>query len=105
MKPVARFPPLPPIPQPEEAVPDERQQTSDRIARNLGGSLDSSTGSVQVANVITGFRASAVDLGVLQDMLGRAIEHLDMASVRERWNEDLFLWFHRALMTWIQRCK
>ncbi len=58
-----------------------------------------------MTNISTGFRASAVDVGVLQDMLGRAIAHFNVTQVRERWNEDLFDWMRQAILGWVQRCK
>lgn len=38
-------------------------------------------------------------------MLERAIALMDMAQVRERWEDDLFGWMIEAIMTWVQRCK
>jgi hypothetical protein len=99
---VVRFPPLPTIPEPEEAAADDRQKKFAQILGNIAGSLSD---GVTVINTGTGFRASAVDLGFLQEMLGLAIKTFDMTAVRERWEDDLRPWFVEALMTWIQRCK
>jgi hypothetical protein len=102
---VARFPPLPAIPTPPVDVPDERQQIFRRIAGGLTGQLLEGHGQVSVANTTQGYRASAVDLGALQKMLGRAIAHFDMTQVRERWDDDLFAWMRSGTFAWVQRCK
>ena len=102
---VLRFPPLPPIPDPPSLGPDDRQATFSQIVAGLASGLTSAEGSFAAANVFRGFRASAVDLGTLQEVLSTGLAPFDMAQVRERWNEDLFDWMRRVVMTWIQRCK
>src|SRR6266542_2949665 len=102
---VLRFPALPPIPLPPGSAPDERQETFIRIAGSLGGGLFRDGGRVIVANTSAGFRASAVDVGVLQDILEGAIAHFEMAQVQERWDEDLFDWMRQVILSWVQRCK
>ena len=74
------------------------------IIGNLGDALFEH-GGVATINTSTGFRASAVDLGYLQDTIGHAIALFDMDQVRERWNVDLFDWVRKTLRTSIQRCK
>jgi hypothetical protein len=102
---VIRFPPLPPVPEPFGAKPDDRQRVFQRIAGNLCELASSDSGHIAVANTVRGFRASAVDIGVLQDLLAKAIAELTIEDVRERWSDDLFPWFTRAIMSWVQRCK
>jgi hypothetical protein len=101
---VARFPPLPEIPQPPETSPDKRQQTFHRIVGRIADDLFDDD-RLATANTAYGYRASAVDLGALQDLLGGAIRRFDIAQVRDRWNEDLFTWMRRAVFAWVQRCK
>jgi hypothetical protein len=100
---IVRFPPLPAIPEPFGATGDDRQRVFERIAGVIGEHGES--GHVTVANTVHGFRASAVDLGFLQDMLGKAVAELRMEDVRARWSDDLFPWFRKALLSWVQRCK
>ena len=38
-------------------------------------------------------------------MLGRGIALLDMAAVRERWDDDLRTWMDDVILGWVQRCK
>jgi len=102
---ITRFPPLPAIPNPPVTDPDKRQRTFQRIVGNLTAQLTGADAQVGTANTTRGYRASAVDLGALQEMLGRAIERFDMTQVRERWDEDLFAWMRGAIFVWIQRCK
>ena len=101
---VLRFPPLPPLPSPPASSLDERQQTFNDIIGNLTSAL-SQRGGVATVNTTTGFHASAVDLGYLQNVIGDAIALFDMAQVRERWSVDLFDWIRRTLTSSIQRCK
>jgi len=53
----------------------------------------------------SGFPASAVDLGLLQDLLEDAIKLFDMHEVTERWEQDLGAWFRTTVVAWVQRCK
>ena len=55
-------------------------------------------------NLTTGFCASSVDLGRLQDELQKGIARLNVAQLDERWDEVLS-WMHRLLRAWVQRCK
>lgn len=101
---VARFPPLPPIPDPPAAAPDPRQETFHRIIGPIAGPL-ADGGQIRASNTTSGYRASAVDLGSLQELLGSAIARFDMAQLRDRWNEDVFTWMRCAVFLWVQRCK
>jgi hypothetical protein len=104
MSEVVQFPPLPPVPEPPAGPEDERQQTFARIVGNITGALFSE-GEPRVGNTVTGYRASAVDVGQLQAMIEEAIATWTMEQVRARWEEDLFKWVHRFLRGWVQRCK
>jgi len=81
MSKLANFPPLPARPEPVMLPPDRRQRT---FSARSGKSADSVSGAshVQTANTASGFYASAVDLGALQQTLGNAIVHFDMNQVR-----------------------
>jgi hypothetical protein len=107
MSDVVLFPPLPPIPQPPASEPDERQQTFRSIIGNLTSQLGTPVAGSGVAPIDrnAGYRASAVDLGRLQEVLGEGIARFDMAMVRERWNVDVQAWMFRAIRMWTQRCK
>jgi hypothetical protein len=100
-----QFPPLPAIPDPPTGLHDERQSTFRRIAGGLAEELSGSAGGFGTANVTTGYPASAVDLGGIQDVIETALHRFDMAQVRSRWTDTLFPWLRRMLLTWIQRCK
>ncbi len=102
---VVRFPPLPAIPEPFGSRPDERQRGFERIADAMSEAVLSESGRVAVVNTLRGFRASAVDVGSLQQMLGNAISDFRMQDVRDRWSDDIFPWFRQAIMSWVQRCK
>lgn len=102
---VLRFPPLPPIPEPPTGLHDERQTTFARIIGGLASQLSNAEVFVSPANVATGYRASALDLGRIQEEIEGALELFDMEQVRSRWDDDLFIWLRRMLLTWIQRCK
>lgn len=52
-----------------------------------------------------GFRASAVDLGALQDLIEEALARFEMSQVRERWDVDVRTWIGHTIVSWIQRCK
>jgi len=102
---VVQFPPLPPLPQAVAAPPDDRQRTYTQIIGNLTDALSGQMGATSSSGVETGYRASAVDLGALQDILSAAIVHFDMEQVRARWSEDLFEWMRAALAVCVQRRK
>jgi hypothetical protein len=101
---IARFPPLPPLPEPVSLPVDTRQVTFDRIAGCLTEQMNEGAG-VAATNTARGHYASAVDLGALQEILAKAIERLDMTEVRDRWSDDLFAWFRKSLLSCVQRCK
>jgi len=100
---VVRFPPLPTIPTPPVVGHDPRQQNTEKILGNLASAL-AGEAIVRPAHM-SGFRASAVDIGAIQEMLARGIALFDMAAVRERWDDDLRTWFGDVILTWVQRCK
>ena len=63
---VVRFPPLPGRPEPPRLPPDERQSRFQGIVGRIGEQIaQSSDGGfgLAVANTVTGFPASAVNLG------------------------------------------
>ncbi len=105
MSEVVQFPPLPPIPTPPSGPLDERQATFRRIIGNITDELFQQEGEVGVVSTVTGFRASAVDVGQLQQMINDAISTWTMEMVRDRWKEDLFGWLRQLLRAWVQRCK
>lgn len=102
---VLLFPPLPPTPEPPVAPPDDRQRTFYRITGRLGEQLAGSDGELTFANTTQGFRASAVDLGALQDIIEAALVRFDMTQIRERWDVDVRIWVGHTIVSWIQRCK
>jgi hypothetical protein len=75
---VVQFPPLPPLPAAVAAPPDDRQRTYRKIVGNLTDALSAQMGETAASGAETGYRASAVDLGALQDILSAAIAHFDM---------------------------
>lgn len=69
------------------------------------GELQSSTGAPFAGpNFATGFWASAVDLGRLQDILERGLRRFDLASLERRWPE-VEPWMYDVLRGWVQRRK
>jgi hypothetical protein len=104
MSDVVRFPPLPPLPAPPSTDLDERQRTFRHIAGTLTESITQG-GAVATTNVTAGFRASAVDVGQLQDELAHALARFEVEDVRDRWDADLSRWMRRLLLSWVQRCK
>ena len=103
---VTRFPPLPPVQAPPSGPLDPRQETFYRIAGNLVTQLlQNDEASIITTNTVTGYRASAVDVGHLQELLEAGIRLLDINDVRERWDVDLFDWCCKALFGWVQRRK
>src|SRR6266849_6598215 len=101
---IAKFPPLPPRPEPISLPLDERQRTLRQIAGRLTEQIDEEAG-VRVTNTARGYYASAVDLGALQAILAKAIERFNMAEVSNRWSDDVFSWFRQSLISCVQRCK
>jgi hypothetical protein len=100
---VVRFPPLPAIPAPPVIGPDPRQRHTNHF---LSGIITALAGETVIRPArMSGFRASAVDVGAIQEMLGRGIALLDMAGVRERWDDDLRTWMDDVILAWVQRCK
>ena len=98
---VVRFPPMPPIPAPPRLALDPRQAKLMSLIDRV--SAISTTGFAGAApRFATGFYASAVDLGRLQEALARGISRFTMAQVHERWDE-VREWMHGALATWVQR--
>lgn len=74
--------------------------------RILTGLARMADGSMRLAgpNFITGFHASAVDLGRLQAALTRGVGRLDSAQLEARWDE-VFKWIMKVLRAWVQRYK
>src|SRR5262245_33233535 len=101
---VARFPPLPPQPEPPRFPVDERQ----RVFRGIVGGLVDSMGDgmgLGVANTAMGFPASAIDVGRLQCALEAGLVGFDMDVVRRRWEDDVRTWMQTLVLHWVQRCK
>jgi hypothetical protein len=84
-------------------APDERQTQARQIIGGLAGSVEADMQLVG-PNLTTGFFASSVDLGRLQDELQKGIARLNAAQLAERWDE-VFAWMQRLLRAWVQRCK
>jgi len=102
---VLPFPPLPEIPEPPESPLDPRQTVVARIAGSLGDQLGREQVRVLGPQLATGFRAASVDLAELSAMLTSGLARLDAAQVASRWNDDVFAWLSRAVMSWVQRVK
>lgn len=105
---VALFPPLPPRPEPPRFPPDQRQAAfhgiTGRLAEQITGAVADDFGFA-TANTVTGFPASAVDLGRLREALESGIAAFDSALVHERWDIDVSRWLRATVLRWIQRCK
>jgi hypothetical protein len=74
----------------------------------LAGGLVGAAGDefrFSVANTESGYPASALDLGRLQEALGSGLAAFDMDRIRERWDVDVFQWLRRTIFRWVQRCK
>ena len=97
------FPPLPPMPEPPAVPLDERQRTYYHITARLMEQLVK--GELSYTDTTHGFRASAVDLAVLQDMIEEALVRFDMDRLRERWEVDVRRWIGHTIVSWVQRCK
>jgi hypothetical protein len=102
---VARFPPLPPILSPTGTEPDQRQTTSQHVIAALVDHLVQNDYTSSTATMAYGFRASAVDLGALQKLLGEGLGRFSMDQVRQRWDDDVLRWVCAGIRTWVQRCK
>lgn len=101
---VVPFPPVPPRPEPPHLPPDERQAQFRRIA----GAIANAAGEdlrVAVANTVSGFPASAVDVGRLKTALESGVAGFSMRLVRQRWNVDVADWLGGTILSWVQRCK
>jgi hypothetical protein len=98
-----RFPPLPRLPTPPRLPGDPRQRQATRIIGTLAR-LAEPTMQLAGPNFVTGFHASALDLGRLQAALARGIARFDMAQITERWDEVL-AWMRSVLRAWVQRYK
>jgi hypothetical protein len=74
--------------------------------RIVGALTDHAEPEMRLAtpNFTTGYYAASVDLGSLQEVLGRAIARFDMALVEERW-EEILGWMRDVLRAWVQRYK
>ena len=56
------------------------------------------------ANLTMGYHAAALDLGRLQEVLGKGIARFDMTLVELRW-DDVLDWMRAVLRAWVQRYK
>lgn len=103
-----RFPPLPEMPEPPVVGPDPRQTSFRGIIGALTDALADATreyGQVSVANLATGYHASAPAIGVIKTAHEQALAHFDMRIAQDRWGEDLRRWLSTSLFRWIQRTK
>ena len=101
---IVPFPPLPPRPEPPRLPPDERQAAFLRIASVIADVADDGF-QVGVANTVSGFPASAVDVRRLKAALESGIADFTMDLVRQRWDGDVAHWLRRTALSWVQRCK
>jgi len=101
---VVPFPPLPPRPEPPHLPPDERQAQLRRIAGAIANAAGEDFG-VAVANTVSGFPASAVDVGRLKTALESGVAGFSMGLVRQRWDVDVAHWLGGTVLSWVQRCK
>jgi hypothetical protein len=76
------------------------------LARIIGAVAKAAETTMQVAgpNLVTGFHASAVDLGRLQHALEHGLARFDGSQIEARWSE-LFDWIRRVIGAWVQRYK
>lgn len=110
MSDIVQVPPLPVIPSPTDLRPDDRQRIFRHVAGALVNTLFSEVGEMvtdsgNFANGGYGFRASAVDLGALQNLINDGLSRFSMSEIRRRWDVDVFHWMAGAIRMWIQRCK
>ena len=95
------FPPLARTPPPPRSRFDPRQAN---VARVVGALLDAVGGSAgaRPANLATGFRASAVDVGRVKAIVEAGIAAFDMHQVKTRWKRDVRAWMVGTLRAWVQ---
>ncbi len=100
---VVPFPPLARTPPPPRSRFDPRQAN---VARVVGALLDAvgSSAGARPTN-LTGFRASAVDVGRVKAILEAGIAAFDMHQVKARWKRDVRAWMVGTVRAWVQRCK
>lgn len=102
---VVPFPPLPPVQPPFSGPLDPRQSKYYRIAGNIARALVEDERALEAKDTVTGYTASFVDIGRLQELLEEGIRRFDMNDVRERWSVDLAEWMRLSLFGWVQRRK
>jgi hypothetical protein len=100
---VAPFPPIPRPPKAPQLPEDPRQSNSAHTIRAIAGIAESER-HVSGPNLLTGFYASAVDVGRLQAALEHGLARFDEPQLETRWDE-IFDWIRRVARTWVQRCK
>ena len=98
---IAKFPPLPKVPEAPVGPADERQRNTQRIVGNIAAQTPGVVGHV---NDPRGFRASAVDVGRLQGLLEKGLGRFDEAQLIDRW-EELRSWMSALVLEWVQRVK
>ena len=103
-RPVAQFPPIPRVPDPPRFPPDPRQTRSARIISNIAERIAQTGMDVAGPNLVSGYHASAINLGQLQQTLEHGLSRFDQARLTARWPEVLG-WINEVLVTWIQRPK
>lgn len=92
------FPPLPSVkPPPPGRGTDPRQANALALAPGLAGRLPSALHSG------VGFRASAVDLGELKDLLEQGTRRFTMAQLVPRFDDDIQGFVHSVVTMWVQR--
>jgi hypothetical protein len=95
--PPRHFPPLPPVkPPPPGRGTDPRQTGALRMAEGLAGRLPSAV------HTGVGFRASAVDLGELKELLEAGTRRITMAQLEARFDDDLRGFIHSVVTSWVQ---
>ena len=101
---MAQFPPIPRVPDAPRFPPDARQTRSARIIGNIAEQIAQTGMEVAGPNLVSGYHASAVNLGQLQQTLEHGLSRFDHERLTARWAEVLG-WINEILVTWIQRPK
>lgn len=102
---VIRFPPLPERPEPPFCRVDPRQDRFRAIVGNIAAAAGEDAFHVAVANTVSGYPASGLDVGRLKTALESGLVSFDMALSLERWETDVFEWLRKTAFAWVQRCK
>jgi len=98
------WPPLPSVPVPPSFDLDPRQQTFRQVLGGLADGLSLVPVEDAKPRYRTGYPASAIDLGRLQDALASGIQAFSMADIEAR-RSEVIEWFLATLRGWVQRRK